>query len=127
MCAYAWDVGDYIDGEMIDGRRNFSLGPGLFLWGYLNTTYTQVDGPLTRATTVDDDQGLWNRTSMLDVRVTGMRYPKGSNCTLHTCSDSGDMVPVAFIMSFWPCLQTFAANFSRSQYDEEVLGEQRLN
>ncbi|KAF5124049.1 hypothetical protein E5D57_011971 [Metarhizium anisopliae] len=29
MCAYAWDVSDYIDGEMVDGRRNFSLGPEL--------------------------------------------------------------------------------------------------
>ncbi|QLI64539.1 uncharacterized protein G6M90_00g026750 [Metarhizium brunneum] len=39
MCAYAWDVSDYIDGEMVDERRDFSLGPGLFLWGHLNTTY----------------------------------------------------------------------------------------
>ncbi|KID82277.1 hypothetical protein MGU_10386 [Metarhizium guizhouense ARSEF 977] len=119
MCAYARDVSDYIDGGMVDGRRNFSLGPGLFLWGYLNTTSTQVDGPLTRATTVDDGQGPWNRTSM--------RYPRGSNCTFDTCSDSGDMVPAAVIMSFWPWVRTFAANFTRGQCHEEVLGEQRLH
>ncbi|KHO11059.1 hypothetical protein MAA_11328 [Metarhizium robertsii ARSEF 23] len=110
MCAYAWDVSDYIDGEMVDERRNFSLGPGRRA---ANSRHDSRGG-----------QGPWNQTSMLDVRVLGMRYPKGSNFT----SDySEDMVPAAFIMSFWPWIQSFAANitrrFSESNACTGYLGE----
>lgn len=122
VCSLAWDISDQVTRQMGRTRYTYTIPWDLSLNTSLLATTMQL-----QSTTFDAEEWPWNRTSLVDVETLGYRF-KNSSCTYKSCLLSLDgMDAVAYLMSFVPCVQTYAANFTNGTYWETKLDEKFMH
>lgn len=132
MCTLSWDISDQIKSPP-DFKSDFNGWNYTLPWGtklesgvLLSSTSTSVPGTSFAA----EGEGPWNRTSLVDVEILGMRFedPKcDTSICQFTTADRVNLKPVAYMFSLIPCVQTWAANFTNGAYQETLLDEQYLH
>ncbi|KAJ3478882.1 hypothetical protein NLG97_g8459 [Lecanicillium saksenae] len=123
----SWDISDQVvDLKSQHGGWNYTLSWGININQnnkLLGATSTVAPG----TSFLPDGEGPWNRTSLVDVQLLGMKF-QNESCNYTVCEiHGGDVKPAAYMFSLLPCVQTFAANFTNGVYTEKLLDEQDLH
>ncbi|KAJ4152919.1 hypothetical protein LMH87_009437 [Akanthomyces muscarius] len=124
MCTLVWDISDEVKAGFGLSNWNYSipynatLSPGRLM----DTNWIQV--PINSFPAgIKEHEGF---NSIRDVQLIAIGFADPS-CKKMSCSPwPEDLVVVAFIFSFIPCVQTFAASFTDGVYWEKKLDEQFL-
>lgn len=131
MCSKAWDISDQVFSYETKLSWRYALKSDKRLDMAVNDLLQSSFVAPPETSVNIDGGGPWNRTSIVDVSIMAMVVDKSTNCVLPNCTTINQFVgnfrPAAFKFSLFPCVQTFAANFTNGRYKEEVLAEEYLH